>query len=53
MNLYAAGAVVFVVVFVGLGVALVFLVFSGRTGRAAASGIPVDVGGVTVHVGAT
>lgn len=54
MSGYAWGAVVFVLVFLGLGVALVFLLFSGGGGRVARSdGIPVDVGGVTVHVGAT
>lgn len=52
MNAWAVGGVVFVVVFFGLGVALVFLLFRSGTARAAtSSGIPVDVGGVTVHVG--
>lgn len=51
MNGYIIGGVIFVVVFVGLGVALVFLLFTGRTRSATADGIPVDVGGVTVHVG--
>jgi uncharacterized membrane protein len=49
---YAWGAVLFVVVFFGLGAALVFLLFGTRQrATSGATGVPVTVGGVTVHVG--
>lgn len=51
MSGYAWGAALFVVVFLGLGVALVFLLFGTRASTTAATGVPVTVGGVTVHVG--